>query len=275
MALVMPIGLLTAPPASADPSDTWRRTFAEQAPVPGRDLKVTPRKPDPAAKRGPAAEAAWPTPGSAEVDVPSGSPTARSSAPGNAAPAGDLPIEVLPSTATGTEQQRARVGAEPASRVRVQMLEQGVARAAGVSGVAFTVARTDATTPGRVMLRLDYSTFEQVFGGAYGARLNLMRLPHCALTTPTKPECRTPVPLETVNDAEAKTLTAEVEAAPATTSGSPAVASAQSNATLLVAAAGAEGSQGNYKATSLKASATWSAGGNSGGFSWSGTCQTR
>src|SRR5690606_34212352 len=31
----------------------------------------------------------------------------------------------------------------------------------------------------------------------------------------------------------------------------------------------AEGSQGDYKATSLSASATWKAGGNSGDFSWS------
>jgi hypothetical protein len=138
-----------------------------------------------------------------------------------------------------------------------------------VDGPAFTVARTDAATPGRVRLRLDYSEFEQAFGGAYGARLRLARLPQCALTTPTEPECRTPVPLETTNNGEAKTLTADVEAAPSAESGSPAAASMRGNATLLVAAAGSESSQGDYKATSLEPSATWQAGGNSGSFSWS------
>lgn len=269
MALVMPVGLLTAPPALADPSEWGRRSFAQQDPVAGRNLKVQPRKPDPAVKPGPPAKAAWPSPGSAEVDVPSASSPARSATARKAAPAGNLPIEVLAPDKAGKAQGRTQAGTDQASRVRVEVLEQKVARAAGVNGLAFTVARTDAAAPGRVRLRLDYSKFEQAFGGAYGARLQLMRLPDCAMTTPAKPECRTPIPLATANNAEAKTLSAEVEAAPAAESGSPAVASAQSNATLLVAAAGAESSQGTYNATSLNASATWSAGGSTGGFSWS------
>ncbi|MFV2216743.1 RHS repeat-associated core domain-containing protein [Actinomadura sp. LOL_016] len=266
MALVMPAGLLSAPAAFAEPPNSQRPTVADrQEPVAGRDLKVRPRKAD-TAEPGPAARAAWPKPGSAEVDVPAKTSAARSSTGAAAvAKADGLPIEVL--APAGTEG--ARSAAPAAGRVRVQVLDPGAARAAGVDGLAFTVARTDASAPGQVRLRLDYSKFEQAFGGAYGARLKLMRLPQCALVTPGKPECRTPVPLEASNNGEARTLTAEVEAAPATTSGSPAVASQQGNATLLVAAAGSESSQGDYQATSLEASATWSAGGNSGGFSWS------
>ncbi|WP_207936627.1 RHS repeat-associated core domain-containing protein [Actinomadura sp. KC216] len=138
-----------------------------------------------------------------------------------------------------------------------------------MAGPAFTVARTDATAPGRVRLRLDYSRFAQAFGGAYGTRLRLMRLPQCALTTPAAPGCRTPIPLDTTNNGEKKTLTAEVEAAPASPAGSPAVAASRADATLLVAATDTGGSQGDYKATALSPSATWEAGGSGGDFTWS------
>src|SRR5690606_2574456 len=130
-------------------------------------------------------------------------------------------------------------------------------------------ARTDAATPGRVRVRLDYSKFGQAFGGSYGARLRLKRMPHCAMTTPPEPECRISAPLETVNDGENQTLTAEVEAAPSVKSGSPAAVSMLGGATLLVADADSGSSQGDYKATSLEPSATWQAGGSSGDFSWS------
>jgi RHS repeat-associated protein len=268
MAVVTPMGLISVPPASAEPPAAERPTVEDgRRPVKGRDLKVRPREPDSAAKPGPPAKTSRPAPASAEVDVPSASPSARSVTAARAVRVGDLPIEILAPASAG--RKRARGGAEPAGRVRVRMLDRGTARGIGVDGPAFTVARTDAATPGRVRLRLDYSEFEQAFGGAYGARLRLARLPQCALTTPTEPECRTPVPLETTNNGEAKTLTADVEAAPSAESGSPAAASMRGNATLLVAAAGSESSQGDYKATSLEPSATWQAGGNSGSFSWS------
>jgi hypothetical protein len=256
-ALVMPAELLSVPLALADPPNSHRpKVASHEKPVPGHDLKVRPRKKDPA-QPVPAAKAAWPSPGAAEVDVPSGGKD-------DGARAGKLPIQVLP------PGKPFRAGREvPAEdRVRVQVLDQQTTQRLGVDGLAFTVARTDATTPGRAKVRLDYSKFAQAFGGAYGARLRLTQLPQCALTTPDKPECRTGEPVTTDNDAAAKTLTADVEAAPAATSASPAVAGGQ-NATLLVAAADSSSSQGDYGATSLKASATWSAGGNDGDFTWS------
>ncbi|TDE21966.1 RHS repeat-associated core domain-containing protein [Actinomadura sp. 6K520] len=266
MAVVMPAGLLSASPALADPPNSGRPTVDDhQEPVDGKALKVRPRKPDPATKPGPAARTVRPAPGSAEVEVPTGSQSARVAGNHGAQKAGDLPIEILPPTG----QKRGRSRVEWADRVRVQVLDRDAAHAVGVDGVAFTVARTDAPTSGRVRLRLGYSKFEQAFGGAYGARLRLMRLPQCALTTPAEPGCRTPVPLETVNDGEGKTLTAEVEAAPTAKSGSSAAASTQGNATLLVAAADSGSSQGDYKATSLSPSATWEAGGSAGDFTWS------
>ncbi|MFI0411131.1 hypothetical protein [Actinomadura sp. 3N508] len=159
--------------------------------------------------------------------------------------------------------------AAAAERVRVRILDRQEARGLGMNGLAFTVARTDAAEAGQVRLRLDYSQFAQAFGGAYGPRLRLMQMPSCALTTPSDPKCRTGVPVKAVNDAVARTLTADVEAAPASPApASSAVAGTGQNATLLVAAADSGSSQGDYKATSLEPSATWKAGGSSGDFTW-------
>ncbi|XRQ14229.1 RHS repeat-associated core domain-containing protein, partial [Actinomadura welshii] len=257
LAVVVSAELVSVPPALADPPNSERPTVTDhEKPVPGRDLEARPRKTDKAGP-GPDAEADWPGGGSAEAEVPSGSKVVR---------AGKLPVQVL----SPGKQPRSARAVPAADRVRIQVLDQQTSRAAGVDGLAFTVARTDTTAaPGRVKVRLDYSTFAQAFGGAYGARLRLTRLPLCALTTPDKPECWTGEPVTASNDAAAKTLTAEIEAAPATTSGSSAVAAAGRNATLLVAAADSDSSQGDYKATSLEASATWNAGGSSGDFTWS------
>ena len=269
-AVALAAGLAPVPPVLADPPNSHRPTVEDPEPtVDGHALKARPRKTVPV-KPGPTAKAAWPDPGVAEVDVPSdATPTSsirteRADATG--LPAGKMPIEILPPGG----QKRAARDTPAAEQVRVRILDQQTARGAGLDGLAFTVARTDAAAPGRVKVRLDYSKFAQAFGGAYGARLRLMELPECALTAPDRPQCRVRKPVTATNDGAAKTLTAEVEAAPSATSGSPAVGAAgQKTATLLLAAADSDSSQGDYKATSLKASATWNAGGNAGDFTWS------
>ncbi|MFG2013768.1 RHS repeat-associated core domain-containing protein [Actinomadura geliboluensis] len=264
-AMALAAGLLSVPPALAEPPNSHRPKVEDhERVVDGRPLKARPRKTD-TPKPGPAAKAAWPAPGTAEVKVPSGSDAGRTArAAGTAAKAGALPVEILAPAGSPTART-----APPAEQVRVQVLDRQAANTAGVDGLAFTVARTDAAAPGRVKLRLDYSAFAQAFGGAYGPRLRLMQMPACALTTPDQPQCRTPKPVATDNDGVRKTLTAEVEAAPAATSGSQAAAEADQSGTLLVAAAGSDSSQGDYKATSLEASATWQGGGSTGDFTWS------
>ncbi|GLW65303.1 hypothetical protein Arub01_35470 [Actinomadura rubrobrunea] len=256
IALALPIALsvelLSALPAQADPPNARRPEVRHsERLVKGQRLKVRPRKDDPAAKPGPAAKAAWPSPGAAEVDVPDT----------GSAKAGRLPVEVLPPTGR-SRQARTRAVAD-AGKVRVTVLDRKATRTAGINGLALTVARTDKSAPGRVGIRLDYAEFAQAFGGAYGSRLRLVQLPECALTTPSKPECRSATPIPSKNDAETKTLTAEVEAAPAATG------TAAARGTVLVAQGETSGSQGDYKATSLSASATWNAGGNTGEFTWS------
>ncbi|TDB89958.1 RHS repeat-associated core domain-containing protein [Actinomadura sp. 7K534] len=256
MAVTLAAELLSAtPPALADPGSQRPTVKDHEDPVKGRDLKVRPRK-KPTLKPGPPAKATWPDPGTSEVSLPAESrPAVR---------AGSLPLRVLPAKKPAA---RGELGA--AGKVRLSILDRAAAARADLNGLAFTVARTDKPNAGQVGVELDYSQFSQAFGGAYGSRLRLYQMPACALSTPSKPECRLAAPLKAVNNSGEQTLTAQVTAAPATTSSGTESAAGQSVGTLLVAAAGASGPQGDYKATSLEASATWQAGGHGGDFTWS------
>ncbi len=103
---------------------------------------------------------------------------------------------------------------------------------------------------------MDYSGFRHAYGGDWGSRLRLVRLPDCAATTPDRPECQTRTPLKTRNDATTGRLAADVDLASA-------------SATTLAAVAAPSGSAGSYEATSLSPSATWDVSEQSGAFSWS------
>ncbi|MEV4837864.1 RHS repeat-associated core domain-containing protein [Nonomuraea sp. NPDC049486] len=230
----MTVALSSAAPAAAAGPGRPELDNPERT-VKGRRLAATSRRPGPAGRTAPPTLIDWPAAGTAEADVPGR----------GAARAGALPISLLPPA-------DAKAGAE---RVRVRLLDQPTGRHAGADGVAFTVASSDASTSGKVGVRLDYAAFTQAFGGSYGSRLRMWRLPSCALTSPWLPQCGKAAPLPARNDAAARTLTTEVDAEP--------------GGTLLMAAAGESGSQGDYTATSLSASATWEMGDNSGEFTWS------
>jgi hypothetical protein len=134
-------------PAQADPSDGRPRVCDNERTVAGRRLAAKPRKPDPAAKKGPAAKATWPAAGVAAATVPAKAGVR----------AGTLPIWVLPPAKDAAKNAR-----KAARAVNVRMLDRAAAAKAGVDGVVFTVSRTDAASvPGRVGVRLDYSGFSQ------------------------------------------------------------------------------------------------------------------
>ncbi|OPG13724.1 polymorphic toxin-type HINT domain-containing protein [Microbispora sp. GKU 823] len=169
----------------------------------------------------------------------------------------------------------------PPARVAVRVLDRGAATAAGrPDAVLLRVSRADgegvetsradgegvetsradgegvetaeaSTAPVRVTV--DYSAFGSAYGGDWARRLQMVSLPECALTTPDKAGCHGTA-LPSRNDGT--TVSAEV----------PAAAGA---GTLMAVTAGASGSSGNFAATPLTASGTWSAGGSSGDFSWS------
>jgi hypothetical protein len=76
--------------------------------------------------------------------------------------------------------------------VRVAVVDQRLAGVAGVRGVVFSVARGDGVAGrSRVGLRVGYAAFKWAYGGDYGARLRLVALPACVLTTPSARECQT------------------------------------------------------------------------------------
>ncbi|MEV6330192.1 RHS repeat-associated core domain-containing protein [Streptomyces sp. NPDC051909] len=197
-----------------------------------------------------APEVVWPGAGSAEVSLP---PARRATAARQAAPeavkAGGLPVRIALTDAGTTGP------APTATKVEVRVSERQAARRAGVDGLLLSVGRSDkATKPARTRVQVDYNSFKGAYGGDWAARLRLVQLPACALTTPEKDACRIQKPLATTNDVRAGTLSAPL---------------ALSGATVLAATAGSESSSGDYKATSLQSSGTWSAGESTGAFAWS------
>ncbi|GLL08360.1 type IV secretion protein Rhs [Dactylosporangium matsuzakiense] len=132
---------------------------------------------------------------------------------------------------------------------------------------------------GNVEVSIDYTAFAQAYGGNYGTRLRLVQLPACALTDPGQRECRTATALKSSNDLQAKRLTATV---PLAVTASPtsmpltmtSAAVAESMQPLVIAATASTdpgqegGGAGSYSATTLKPSGTWTAGSNTGAFTY-------
>ena len=172
------------------------------------------------------------------------------------------------------------------SSLAVKVLGHSAATAVGVSGLLAQVTPA-GTGRGTVRVGVDYSSFAQAYGGDYASRLHLVSLPACALTTPQLKACRVQTPLVTSNDAAAKSLSATVTLAgsaaadPASVSSlfaskaSPSAQSALTSggamviaATSSVASGDGGGAGGQYGATSLKASGSWTSGSSSGSFDY-------
>jgi len=206
----------------------------------------------------------WPT-GSATIALAPAA-TATSSGvklrPGTARQAGSLPVALA-----GADAATA-----PAKSASVSFASRAAVQAAGINGVIVTVARADGSSaPSATQVSLDYAAFAGAYGGGYADRLKLVELPACALTTPQLAKCRVQTPVKFTNDIKNGTLTATVPVgANATTAQSTgAKAASQESAMVLAATSGASGSVGTYTATSLSPAGTWSAGGSSGGFTYS------
>lgn len=235
------------------------------------------KKPDAATENAwRAPKISWPSPGSAEVDLASG-PVSKAFLSGSAQPpaadlgsqqAGKLPVAVY--AAPGK-------AAEAPSKVKVTMAAKDAARKVGVDGILLSLGRSDGSAQtASAKVEVDYNSFRHAYGGDYAARLRLVELPACALTTPNAPECRTHKPLQTRNDTRAGKLSGQVttpgagsQAKMPGTSAQSVAASAAGGATILGVTADASGPTGDYKATSLQPSGSWNAGGSSGAFSWS------
>jgi len=139
----------------------------------------------------------------------------------------------------------------------VDVADRATAARLGISGVVVAL-RPTSFEPGSTEFVLDYSAFAGG-GGGYASRLRLVRLPECAIQTPELPACQVATPLRSTNDEGNQQLTTSLTADAAVTS----------TATVLAATTASSGSSGDFSATSVAPSGTWSVGENSGAFQWS------
>ncbi|MFE1880099.1 hypothetical protein ACFW7O_10465, partial [Streptomyces diastatochromogenes] len=179
-------------------------------------------------------------------------------------------LPILLSAAPRAQHSAAAV--KVAQRVRVTALGQKAARAAGVHGLLFTLQSVGDIRGGKVGLRVDDSSFRYAFGGDFAARLRLVQLPACALTTPKLAKCQVQTPVRT---APGSPLSAQVTV-PGTATAAPRAAGSARSATassgamaVMAATSGTSGSSGDYSATSLSPAGTWSTSGNTGAFTYS------
>lgn len=198
---------------------------------------------------------AWAKPGTASVTIPSA--TAKSAT----VRAGSLPVALTTPASKTAHGTKTASASALSGKAAVRVLDQKATRAAGVDGLLFTVARQQGAHGNSIGVRVDDTQYARTYGGAYTARMHLVRLPACALTTPRKSSCTRQTPVRTVNDPVAHTLTAGAVSLSA--------GSASSDAVVLAATSGTSSDHGDYSATSLSASSTFNVGLNTGDFSWS------
>ncbi|MGD0603158.1 MAG: RHS repeat-associated core domain-containing protein [Streptosporangiaceae bacterium] len=204
--------------------------------------------------------------------------------------AGGLPVWVGPPDSASSPTPR-RTGTDgylssssPVTRATVGMAAHATASALGVRGVVFTVSRADGRAgTGRVHVSLDYAAFADAYGGNYAARLHLVELPGCALTTPRLARCRQQVQPSSADDVRTSRVGADVTLPglpPLQTpslsgyrrgSATPAVltSSVTAPALVLAALASPSGSGGNYGAEPVSEAKDWVTGGSSGAFTYS------
>ncbi|GLY23725.1 RHS repeat-associated core domain-containing protein [Micromonospora sp. NBRC 101691] len=203
-------------------------------PAKGSPLRAQKPKPDPTADKVMIRPdpVTWPVGGTADV----GTTTAT---------VGGLPVTVT--------RSRANRSATAPGKARIQVYDRTASTRAGLDG---PVLRVGTAAPLAAMgLKVGYSAFAHAVGGDWGARLRLVRLPECALTTPDRAECRRGTPVSSINDPTTQTVTADLT----TTAGT----------TLLALTAGDSSVQGDYRATKLSPSSSWQTVLSTGGFGWS------
>lgn len=253
ISLVMVGTLVQATAIEAAQASTLPKAPAAEKPLTGHTVKMLPRPSD-GAPRVPknAPKKAWPTAGSATVTI-------RQGTGATAAHADGLPISLTVPSA-GSKKKNAH---EPLSgKATVHVLDAKTTKRAGVDGMLFTVEPDQGAKGDTLGVSVDYSAFAQAYGGAYGARLKLVRLPACAATSPGSEKCTVPTQVATDNDTKTHTLT--TSALPVATTDSATV-----TPIVLAATAGTSSDHGDYQASELSASSTWNTNLNTGDFSWS------
>ncbi|MFD0200196.1 MULTISPECIES: RHS repeat-associated core domain-containing protein [Saccharothrix] len=191
-----------------------------------------------------------PRPGRAVVDLAPAAASARTTP----VAAGETGLEVGRGRGkAGRAPDGAAAAGRSSGRVEVESVDGA---RVGFRGPVYRISPVSGDVSGPLAVRLDYSGFAAAYGGDYGQRLRLVSYPDCVLSTPDKPGCRVGTPVEQVNRA-GRELVGEVALASATS-------------TMVLAATADTGSgEGDYTATPLSPTGSWSAGGSAGDFSYS------
>ncbi|RIJ78756.1 RHS repeat protein [Nakamurella silvestris] len=202
----------------------------------------------------------WPVAG--EVRVRPGSSERVATGAGKLFRAGDGPVLLGGSVLGGSGGRGGAV---------VRVLPDRVV--AGYSGVFFTV---DGSAAGAV--GVDYSAFADAVGADFGSRLHLVALPRCVLTDPAGAGCGRAADLGSVNDGARQvvtgvlspevlaTMTSGPDGGSGSGSGGP---SGVGGVVVFGAVADTAGGKGDFTASSLAPSGSWSTSGGTGAFSWS------
>ncbi|WP_170863295.1 polymorphic toxin-type HINT domain-containing protein [Micromonospora sediminimaris] len=256
--------LLTALPQEAS-ATSQRLSVTQPKPVSSEPVPPKPRPADLSQGAGtrPAANVRWPRPEVAEVDLFVGRAALEGSDGASTVMtrAGSLPVRIG-SARTGA-MATTRTARVPVSRARVEVIDHAAASPVWRDGLLLRIERTDGSgAPGRMGVAVDYGAFESAFGADWSTRLRLLALPECALSTPDRKSCGARQ-LPSRNDFKTKQVVADVDL------DADSNASAGAPSTLLALQAASAGPAGDYGATPLQPSSSWSAGGSSGDFVWS------
>jgi RHS repeat-associated protein len=166
-------------------------------------------------------------------------------------------------------------------RVVVEVVDRQRSAQLGISGLLFAVRPTvsGAHAGGVVEVSVDYGQIAGAYGGGWASRLRLVQVPGCALASPQVAACHVMTPMDSVNDTDSRTVSAQVVLPPADTSAGVGLAGdgdvvvdsggSESGGVLLALVASAGSEAGDWSATDLQSAGSWAHGGSSGGFSYS------
>ncbi|MFC0529062.1 polymorphic toxin-type HINT domain-containing protein [Phytohabitans kaempferiae] len=224
-----------APPAAKDVPDVPVKAVKPQPAPPAAPVKSALDAPDPV----------WPAAGTAQATLPSAADR-RATAAGPTR-AGTLPVLV----------DHPGAGKTAPARVEVRVYDRATTDRAGVRGLLLRVGPSAGERAGgEVAVTVDYRSFRTAFGASWASRLRMYLLPECALSTPDSAACAAKPVASSRNRAGANLVDGAVPTASAAGS-------------LVALMADPSGPSGDFTATSLQPTSSWTAGGNSGAFTWS------
>ncbi|MFD3542997.1 ricin-type beta-trefoil lectin domain protein [Streptomyces sp. NPDC058662] len=258
--------------ASLLPAQAWAAPPAARAgvnlPDLQQDLKAKLDKVGAAKLEGWAGDLFPPPPGyePSKVTPPAGGPPVAVPLSGTGlVQAGALPVSIGKASPTETNP----TPPAPSGTWSVAVETRARTEDANVDGAIIKVTPpAEGSTP--VDVQLDYKQFKDLYGTEWATRLEIKQLPECFLTTPDLPDCNTAKSVPSANDPTTGTVRATVDPATAPGLGLRTMAlTGGGGTTVLAVSDSGSGVGGTYTATPLAASGSWSAGGNSGDFSWS------